>query len=112
MSSLPNSSLSRRPSCAPRLWAAIMIVATPALAASEAGAQQTVPVQYRKEAIALMQSCRADHDRLCSGVVPGGGRILACLQNHAADLSAACAQSLPRAQALRDNAVAAGALPK
>ena len=60
----------------------------------------------------LMQVCHADYDRLCSGVRPGGGRILACLQNHASELRASCAQSMSRAQTLRDSAAAAGALPK
>ena len=66
----------------------------------------------RGEAIALMQVCRGDYDRLCAGVMPGGGRVLACLQNHTNQLSAACGQAMPRAQSLKDSAVAAGVLPK
>jgi hypothetical protein len=66
----------------------------------------------RSEAMALMTVCRADYDRLCGGVQPGGGRILACLQNRAANLSAPCAQAMPRAQMLKDSAAAAGILPK
>jgi hypothetical protein len=107
MPSLPNSWRFS----APRLPTAIIIAITAALAPSPAPAQ-TIPLQYRSEAMVLMQVCHADYDRLCSGVRPGGGRILACLQNHASDLSASCAQSMPRAQTLRDSAAAAGALPK
>jgi hypothetical protein len=66
----------------------------------------------RGEAIALMQVCRGDYDRLCAGVMPGCGRVLACLQNHASQLSAACGQAMPRAQSLKDSAAAAGVLPK
>jgi hypothetical protein len=66
----------------------------------------------RSEAIALMQVCRGDYDRLCTGVIPGGGRVLACLQDHASQLSAACGQAMPRAQALKDSAAAAGVMPK
>ncbi|ULL01823.1 hypothetical protein FJV43_14275 [Bradyrhizobium sp. I71] len=66
----------------------------------------------RSEAQTVMQACRADHDRLCSDVAPGGGRILACLQSHAGQLTSACARALPRAQALRDSAVATGVAPK
>jgi hypothetical protein len=66
----------------------------------------------RGEAIALMQVCRGDYDRLCVSVVPGGGRILACLQGHANQLSPGCAQAMPRAQSLKDSAVAAGLMPK
>lgn len=75
-------------------------------------AQTQIPPQMRGEAMNLMQICRADYDRVCSGVVPGGGRILACLQNHANQLSPGCAQAMPRAQSLKDSAVAAGVMPK
>jgi hypothetical protein len=75
-------------------------------------AQTQITPQMRSEARAIMQACRTDLDRLCSGVAPGGGRIIACLQSHAGQLSSSCAQALPRAQALRDNAVSTGAVPK
>jgi hypothetical protein len=75
-------------------------------------AQAQVPPQMRSEAIALMRVCRGDYDRLCAGVMPGGGRVLACLQNHPNQLSTACGQAMPRAQALKDSAAAAGAMPK
>ena len=107
MSSLPEALLS---SLSPRRLAAFIAV-TAALAAPLAQAQ-TVPLELRSEALALMQMCRADYDRLCPGVVPGGGRVLACLQSQANELSPGCAQALPRAQALRDSATAAGVLPK
>lgn len=77
-----------------------------------ASAQTQVPPQMRGEAMTLMQICRADYDRLCAGVQPGGGRILACLHEHSHQLSAACGQAMPRADALRNSAAAAGALPK
>jgi len=106
MSSLPDS----LPCGAARLLAAIIITTT-ALVPSMTRAQ-TVPLQIRSEAMALMQVCRADYDRLCPGVVPGGGRVLACLRTRANELSANCAQALPRAESLRDRATAAGALPR
>jgi len=96
---------------APRMLAAIIIVTATALAPSPSRAQ-TVPLQYRSEAMVLMQVCRADYNRLCSGVQPGGGRILACLQNHASELRPSCAQSMSRAQTLNDRAATTGALPK
>jgi hypothetical protein len=107
MSALPNS----WPFNAPRLLTAIIIVTTTALAPPLAHAQ-TVPLQLRSEALAIVQVCHADYDRLCPGVVPGGGRVLSCLQSQANQLSANCAQVLPRAQNLRDSATAAGVLPK
>jgi len=105
MSSLTNS----WPFRAARLLTAIIIV-TAALVPPLAHAQ-TVPLQFRSEGLAIVQVCHADYDRLCPGVVPGGGRVLACLQSQANQLSANCAQVLPRAQSLRDSA-AAGVLPR
>jgi Cysteine rich repeat len=74
--------------------------------------QQMVTQQMRNEAISLMQVCRGDYARLCDGVMPGGGRILACLHLHANQLSSACAQAMPRAEALKDSAITAGVMPQ
>ena len=38
--------------------------------------------------------CKADYSRLCSGVMPGGGRVLACFQAHKAEVSPDCADAL------------------
>jgi Cysteine rich repeat len=78
-----------------------------------AGSAQTqLSPQMRVEAMTLMKICRSDYDRLCAGVQPGGGRILACLHEHSHQLSAPCGQAMPRADALRNSAAAAGAMPK
>jgi len=89
---------------------AVVLFAVTAIATSIAHAQ--VSPQMRSEAMSLMQVCRGDYDRLCGGVQPGGGRVLACLQNHAGQLSAACGQAMPRAEALKNGAAAAGVMPK
>ncbi len=44
----------------------------------------------------LSDACRPDAARLCRGIPPGGGRILACLKSHEADLSPACRAELSR----------------
>jgi hypothetical protein len=93
-----------------RALAALAVVSAAFPTASVAQVQ--VPADMRSEAMALMLICRGDYDRLCGGVLPGGGRILACLQSHASQLSPACGQAMPRAQWLRDSAVAAGLLPQ
>ncbi|MEO8320523.1 MAG: cysteine rich repeat-containing protein [Bradyrhizobium sp.] len=98
------------PSIRLRTLAALAVGAAAFPGASEA--QTQIPPQMRGEAMALMQVCRADYDQLCSNVVPGGGRILACLQEHAGQISSGCAKAMPRAQSLRDSAVAAGVMPK
>jgi hypothetical protein len=44
------------------------------------------------------QACRADARKLCAGTQPGGGRMLACLQEHEAELSPDCRAALPALQ--------------
>ncbi len=41
------------------------------------------------------QACRDDVRKHCSGVKPGGGRALACLEQHESVLSATCQAALP-----------------
>jgi Cysteine rich repeat len=35
-------------------------------------------------------ACKADYEKHCEGTFPGGGRIIACLTRHYAELSDAC----------------------
>ena len=95
----------------PQAAAIVALVASTSAFAQNQLQTQITP-QMRSEARAVMQACRADYDRHCSDVTPGGGRILACLQSHAGQLTSTCAQTLPRAQALRDGAASAGVAPK
>lgn len=82
-------------------------------AAGAACAQQRATPEMRAEAQALMQACRPDYASLCSGVQPGGGRIIACLRaQDAGRLTPACREALPRAAALRSGANAAGSMPR
>lgn len=92
--------------------AAIVALGASTSALAQSQLQTQITPQMQSEARIVMQACRADHDRLCSDVTPGGGRILACLQSHAGQLSSVCARALPCAQALRDSAVATGVAPK
>ncbi|AWM04960.2 cysteine rich repeat-containing protein [Bradyrhizobium amphicarpaeae] len=92
--------------------AAIVALVASTSAWAQSQLQTQITPQMRNEARTVMQACRTDYESLCSNVAPGGGRILACLQSHAGQLTSSCAQALPRAQALRDSAVSAGVAPK
>jgi hypothetical protein len=39
-------------------------------------------------------ACQSDLEKFCKGVQPGEGRIIACLQQHQADLTPACSQQM------------------
>jgi cysteine rich repeat protein len=35
-------------------------------------------------------ACKGDYDKYCKGTMPGGGRVIACLNKHYAQLTEAC----------------------
>lgn len=35
-------------------------------------------------------ACKGDYDKFCKGTLPGGGRVIACLDKQTTQLSAAC----------------------
>ena len=43
----------------------------------------------------LPDACKADVHQHCASAKPGGGRVVACLQQHEADLSPNCKAQLP-----------------
>lgn len=49
----------------------------------------------------IQQACAADLHQFCSGIQPGGGRIVACLQQNSARLSQGCQQALAAAKSTR-----------
>jgi Cysteine rich repeat len=40
------------------------------------------------------EACKADYEKYCSGVSPGGGRIVACLNKQRDSLSEGCKTAL------------------
>jgi Cysteine rich repeat len=39
-------------------------------------------------------ACKADYDKFCAGIAPGGGRIVACLNGKRDQLSDSCKKAL------------------
>jgi len=52
--------------------------------------------QLDKELEALRTYCKADIERLCPSVEPGGGKIKACLMEKKDKLEVGCAQALQK----------------
>jgi hypothetical protein len=53
------------------------------------------------EAVAPKQgkgACKADAEKFCKGIRPGGGRIWACLKSHESDLSQPCRDGMAQAR--------------
>lgn len=71
------------------------------VAAGPARAQTALTPAQRSAAEAARDACKADFARFCTGVRPGGGRILQCLDAHAGELSPLCRAALPQARQLR-----------
>jgi hypothetical protein len=63
-----------------KLHAGVLIVAT---GFSSAAFAQALTAEQRT-------ACQADFDKYCKGTVPGGGRIIACLNKQRDQISDAC----------------------
>ena len=60
-----------------------VLTATAVLCLSQAAFGQEMTAEQRS-------ACMGDYEKYCKGVAPGGGRIMQCIANRAADLSPAC----------------------
>jgi len=58
-----------------------------------ATAGQSVLAQDQPNLAAIRDACAQDAQKLCAGVQPGGGRIVACLKDHKDSLSDRCKQA-------------------
>jgi hypothetical protein len=66
-----------------------LFVAVAAFAAALSGAAFAQNLTAAQRA-----ACKGDYDKFCSGVAPGGGRIIACLNKQRDGLSDACKKVL------------------
>ncbi|MFX8832873.1 cysteine rich repeat-containing protein, partial [Acinetobacter baumannii] len=71
----------------------IVLVAMLLLVVAGQAAAQVTPDQ-KERARTLARACRADAQKFCQGIDPGGGRLLTCLKGREADLSAGCRDAL------------------
>ena len=62
-------------------------VAVLAIGFSTAAFAQSLTAEQRS-------ACKPDYDKYCTGTIPGGGRIVACLNKHHDALSEACKKVL------------------
>jgi len=51
-------------------------------------------VRWTTPAAGQLMQCAGDRERFCGDVPPGGGRLMVCLRQHAADLSPGCRHAL------------------
>src|SRR5258707_14066265 len=92
-----------------RMWAASLAVG---LTAVSLAAESQQPTQAQVSAI--RSNCRADYQKLCASVPPGGAASLSCLQQHVTQTSPGCQQALRAvsgASASTAPAATAGAAP-
>ena len=62
-----------------------LTISSVSISAAQAGGQPSLA--------AIRAACADDAQKLCAGVQPGGGRIVACLKEHKDSLSDRCKQA-------------------
>jgi hypothetical protein len=100
--------LERLPSFAVPCTIAVMFLGL----ASSAGQAQGIDISAAMQNPAVraaVSTCTADRNRLCSDVLPGGGRIVQCLAAKLDQLTPACRAGMEQA---RDALRAAGLVPQ
>jgi len=81
--------------------AAAGATSAPPAVAPAPGATPAPRLSPRQEVALMRRACGPDYRAYCRGVQPGGGRALACLQDHADSLSHQCRSALMAARQSR-----------
>jgi hypothetical protein len=50
--------------------------------------------QAAKAQRGALAACKADAEKICPGVAPGGGKLIECLKQHENDVTIGCAKEL------------------
>lgn len=98
-----NKADSNKADTAPAAPAAKPAAETPAASAPKAAAAAPARKPSSAQIAAIRSACRADYQRSCASVPPGGAAALNCLEQNKAKLSASCQQAV--------NAAGGGAAP-
>src|ERR1700733_6721347 len=70
--------------------ASCLLLSLTVFSVSSVGAGQSVQAGDQQSLAAIRAACADDAQKLCAGVQPGGGRIVACLKEHKDSLSDRC----------------------
>jgi hypothetical protein len=81
----------------PRLFFLIGILAASGPAFAEGPPESKMDAEFE----ALRTYCKADIERLCPNVEPGGGRIKECLMAQKDQMTVGCAQALQKLQGMK-----------
>ena len=89
-----NKADSNKADTAPAAPAAKPAAETPAASAPKAAAAAPARKPSSAQIAAIRSACRADYQRSCASVPPGGAAALNCLEQNKAKLSASCQQAV------------------
>src|SRR5580704_4407398 len=73
--------------------ASCLLLSLTVFSVSSARAGQSAQAGDQQSLAAIRAACAEDAQKLCAGVPPGGGRIVACLKEHRDSLSDRCKQA-------------------
>lgn len=78
------------------LLTGLLLSSLPAFAQGPGGSKMEAELE------ALRTYCKADIERLCPNVEPGGGRIKACLMAQKEQMTVGCAQALQKLKQMKE----------